>query len=575
MARRHGLAAERVQSTAPAGQRSTAPALQRWNGKALGLCLGLAGLGLAGPPAMAAESLSFSYGPLIRSLKVSSLETFAKEGTVAEDLGFFLAVVKPEQYPLLRKALTTKAEVDPLIVSRFFNTSIGEDILERLGKAITVLRGGNGQLLIRAAVVNAAFSKDGLSLLSVLEQLPANIQIHGEKVLAAEKATDKVIAASERLNTVMQALTKAEAKGDPASNYAAMADPRKPGPYTVTQDVWTLKDAQRNRSFTVYVYTPKTSASAPLPVIVFSHGLASSPGDYAEALEKIASHGFLVAAPQHPGSDAIWLKEMLKGLHKDIFDVNEFSNRPKDISFVIDELDRRNATQFKGTLDLKRVGIAGHSFGGYTALAVGGATVDLSFLKEECVRPYGALNLSLLLQCQAIRLPAEQLTQLQDPRAAAVFAANPVNRSIFGPTGLRAIRVPVVMASGSYDPATPPALEQAASFTWLTTPDKYWLIVQGQAHVNFTKIDPGINDAIKSMTDLTLPSQGLIGGYIQSVAFPFFEVHLRGNKDYKPYLRSAYADYLSKDERFKLFMIGGVSTPKLSEAIEAFRKEHP
>lgn len=549
---------------------------RRFARKVLGLSLVLSGVAvMADMPSHAAETLSFSYGPLIRSLKVSSLETFAENGTVEEDLAFFLTLVKPEEYPLLRKALTEKADIDPLIVSRFFNSDIGEDILERLGKAITLLRGGNGKSILRAALVNASFSKDGVSLLSVLEQLPANVQIHGEKVLATERATKRVIAATERLDSVMGQLTAEEAKGDLPADFSAMADLRKPGTLAVRQEVWNLTDSTRNRSFYVDIYSPRNPPAAKLPVIVFSHGLASRPEDYSDAIRQLASHGYVVAAPQHPGSDAIWLKEMLRGLHKDIFDINEFSNRPKDISFVIDELERRNAGRFNGKLDLTRVALAGHSFGGYTVLALAGATVDLAYLKEECKRPFGGLNVSILLQCQALRLPPEQLTNLQDSRAAAVFAANPVNRSLFGRKGLGNIRVPVVMASGSYDPATPPALEQAASFTWLTVPDKYWLIVQGQAHVNFTKVDPGIKNAIESVSDITLPSQGLIGNYIKAMALPFFEVYLRKNNTYKPYLRSSYAEYLSKDERFKLFMISERSVPDLADAINSFHKEYP
>ncbi len=547
---------------------------RRWN--ALGLSLMLAaGSGLLCQPARATETLSFSYGPLIRSLKISSLETFADNGTIEDDLAFFLAAVKPEQYPLLRQVLTSKTEVNPLIVSRFFNSHIGEDVLERLGKAITLLRGGNGMTALRAAVVNASFSPEGLSLLSVFQQLPANIQVRGETVLAAEKATKRVIAATERLDSVMRDLTAAEAKEQAAIDYTALADPRLQGRHRVNKDVWNLTDGTRDRSFYVDVYTPQGTTSERTPVILFSHGLASSPADSSDVLRQLASHGYLVAAPQHPGSDAIWLQEMLRGLHNDIFDINDFSNRPKDISFVIDELERRNPTEFNGKLDLEKVGVAGHSFGGYTALALGGATVDLAYLKEECVRPYAAINIALLLQCQALRLPPDQLTNLQDDRTAAVVAANPVNRSIFGQQGLAKINVPIIMASGSYDPATPPALEQAASFTWLTAPDKYWLIIQGQAHVNFTKIDPGINDAIKSMKDITLPSQGLIGGYMKAIALPFFEVYLRQNDTYKPYLKSSYAEYLGKDEEFKLFMISGASSEKLSDAIDAFRKEYP
>ncbi len=45
---------------------------------------------MAASPVRAGELLSFSYGPLIRSLRISSLQAFAKDGTVAEDLAFFL-----------------------------------------------------------------------------------------------------------------------------------------------------------------------------------------------------------------------------------------------------------------------------------------------------------------------------------------------------------------------------------------------------------------------------------------------------------------------------------------------------
>jgi len=52
----------------------------------------------------------------------------------------------------------------------------------------------------------------------------------------------------------------------------------------------------------------------------------------------LASYGYVVAAPQHPGSDKIWLQDMLQDYHADIFDVHEFINRPLDISQTIDEL---------------------------------------------------------------------------------------------------------------------------------------------------------------------------------------------------------------------------------------------
>jgi len=539
------------------------------------LAAGLAGALLVSAPAHAGDSLSFSYGPLIRSLKISSLKSFANDGKVPDDLAYFLQFSTAKQQEEFREGLRKSAPVDPMIVSRFFSSKTGEAVLERLGKGITLTRGGNGKYAIRSALIGAAFSKDGMTLLNVLQNLPTNIQIHGEKVLGAAKAGERAIQGTETLAKVLRSLTAKEAATQAPVDYAGLPDPRKPGPYQVKKVVWNLVDQSRNRKFYVDIYqptgNPEKNDDTVVPIIVFSHGLASRPEDYAEGLQHLASHGFLVAAPQHPGSDTIWLQQMLKGLHQDIYDVNDFIDRPKDISYVIDELSRRNQVEFQGKLGLTNIGIAGHSFGGYTALAIAGATIDFEHLKQECEREYGAVNLSLLLQCRALELPQKAYV-MQDQRVKAALAANPVNRAVFGPKGLGKIAIPVAIASGSYDPAAPAALEQAASFTWLTVPNKYWLMVEGQAHVNFTKIDPGIQSAIESVTDLTLPSQGLISSYINGITVPFFTTYIQNKEIYRPFLRSSFAEYLSQGQKFKLDFISGASSPGVTAAIEAFKK---
>ena len=525
-------------------------------------------------PVQASELLSFSYGPLIRSLRISSLQAFAKDGSIADDLAFFLQFTPANQREDLRSALVQRADVDPLLVSQFFNSRIGADVLERLGRGITMQRGGNGKFALRSALVGAAFSSDGLSLLNVLQQLPTNIQLHGEALVGAAKTGEKVIAATEAITSALRSLSAKEAAAQAPVDFNSMPDPGKPGPFSVRKQVWNLVDASRQRSFYVDIYIPEKNTAAQIPVILFSHGLASRPEDYAEGLKHLASYGYVVAAPQHPGSDTIWLKAMLKGLHQDIFDVQDFIQRPKDISYVIDELGRRNASSFAGKLNLASVGMAGHSFGGYTALAVAGATIDFDHLQADCSRPYGALDISLLLECRALELPRKSYA-LNDPRARAVFAANPVMRSIFGPKGIGAIAIPVMLASGSYDPAAPPALEQALPFTWLKEPKKYWMLLEGQAHVNFNEIDPGIKKTIESVGALTLPSQGLIGNYVKATTFPFFEINLRNNNAYLPFLTSSYSKYLSKGNKFQLYLISGSSSPGVVSAIEAFRRTHP
>ena len=138
-------------------------------------------------------------------------------------------------------------------------------------------------------------------------------------------------------------------------------------------------------------------------MLIFSHGLGASPEQFSRynRARHLASYGFVVVLPQHPGSDSIQMDNFRQGLASEPFLPSEFVDRPRDISYVLDELERRNQSEFDGRLNLSAVGIGGHSLGGYTALAVAGATLDFDHLERECNLPFAGLNLSLLLQCQA------------------------------------------------------------------------------------------------------------------------------------------------------------------------------
>jgi predicted dienelactone hydrolase len=523
-------------------------------------------------PIRAAEKLYLTYGPLGISVSVASLETFAKEGKINKDLEFFLGQATPEQQAQFRAALVERADVDPLLVSRFFNTEIGEDILAQIGKFITIEGGSNGKYALRGALVQAALDPQGLTLLNFLQKLPTNMQFQGELMLAGAKAAEKVILATEGSIEEMKKLTVMEAKAESPVDFSTLPDLRKPGEYGVEKETWLLADESRKRQFYVDVYKPQRWRAGKTPVVIISHGLASRPEDFAKDAEHLSSYGYVVALPQHPGSDAKQAKALLEGYVREVFDLNEFINRPKDISYVIDELERRNQDQFEGRLALDSVGVGGHSFGGYTALAVAGAEIDFENLERECNNQFSGLNTSLLLQCRALALP-RQVYNFQDSRVKAVFAINPVNSSIFGPKGLSKIQIPVSLGAGTYDPATPLVFEQVRSFLWLTAPNKYLAAVEGQAHVDFSQLDAEITEAIASVEDLTLPSPQLIANYTHSMQVAFFEVYIANRSDLRPYLQSSYAEYLCQNEPFKLYLLGAASSGKFAEAIEKFKRE--
>lgn len=527
-------------------------------------------------PATAAERLGFQYGLIVRSIEIESLETFAETGEVNSELDsyFDLANINPEQQAEFRVALQNSVDLDPVLISRFFYSNIGDEILTQfLGDLIRTEAGLNSKYAIRSAVVLAANDEAGLSLLNFLRYLPNNIRIDLGKVLELSDAVATIVEGTDYAIATMDQLSRSEAVGDPAVDFAALPNPSQPGPFETTYRRWTLTDESRDRTLYVDVFQPQRARSEETPVVVISHGLASNPEAFWKRAEHLASYGYMVVLPQHPGSDVLQVERFRQGLSDDLFLVEEFIDRPKDISFVLDMLERRSASELEGVLNLRQVGVIGHSFGGYTALALAGAVPDFEFLAQECAAPFSYVNISRLLQCEALKLP-QQTYNFRDPRVAAVIALNPVNSGIFGPEGLSQVTIPVAIAAGSYDPATPAVFEQFQTFPWLGSSEKYLGLIEGQAHVDFSQVDAGITNAINSIEGLTLASPFIVDYYADAMTLIFFEIYVADNSEYRAFLQSDYSAYLSQNQEFKIYVISEESTDGLEAAIETFKNEY-
>ena len=535
------------------------------------LSLGAIALTINAMGAIAAEKISFIYGPIISSLRISSLEAFAEDGTVTKNLGqyFELGKVSEQEKAEFRRALTTTMKVDPSLVSRLLNTEEGERILNYFGNVINAKGGRNGQYILRGALIQAAIEPEGLNLINILRKLPVDVQIDLEKAIEYSEHIELTINGSYFFNEQVAILSTMEAAEATPVNFAQLQDLRQPGTTGIEKDTWVLNDSSRQRKFYVDIYKPQTWRSGKTPVVVISHGLNSQPERFANRAEHLASYGYLVVVPQHPGSDKQQTQDFLEGNTRKIFPVNEFVDRPQDISYTLDELESRHEQEFEGRLDLENVGIFGHSFGGYTALAVAGATIDFEALKSECRLELGNLNLAFLLQCRALKLEP-QAYNFRDERIKAVYAINPVNTGIFGPKGLSRISIPTFIAGGSYDPLTPFIFEQVVTYPWLTNADSYLQLQEGQAHVDFSELDAGITDMVETFGLLTVPQTRLFDDYTNSMMLAFFEVYVSKNADYRPYLQSSYANYLSEGKEFKSYLITDASSKKLLEIIEKF-----
>ncbi len=532
-------------------------------------------------PVQGAETIYLLYDAINLSVRVKSLETFAKEGKIDKNLAFYLDIVgaTEEEKKQFREALITPVEIDPVIISRFLRTDEGERLIDYFGGVINIQGGRNGKYPLRGSLVQAAFDPEGLRLINVLKKLPTNMQIDLKKALRLSQQIEVIVEGTYLFSEAVANLSEIEAQNAQPIDYSQLPDIRQPGPFKVEKPQrWILRDRKRDtqwggRKFYVDVYRPQQWRDGQTPVVIISHGLSSRPEDFAKRAEHLASYGYVVALPQHPGSDTQHLQDLLEGYTREIFYLDEFINRPLDVSYTLDELERRNITEFGGKLDLENVGVFGHSFGGYTVLALAGATLDFEGLEEDCNIELGKLNTALLLQCRALKLERETYN-FRDERIKAVYAINPVNASIFGEQGLSQIKIPTFIGAGNYDPATPFVFEQARSFPWLTTENRYLLLQEGQAHVDFSQLDAGLTDMIDTVPNLTLPSPVLLDNYTNVTMLAFFEIYIANNQDYRPYLQSSYVHYISQGQDFPAHLISGDSTEALRDIIKKYRSDN-
>ena len=127
--------------------------------------------------------------------------------------------------------------------------------------------------------------------------------------------------------------------------------------------------ASDSRALTTRIVAPATGQPGrPYPLLVFAHGSGGLGHRYDVLLRTWAAAGYVVAAPSFPiaRDDAAagdWQLDLPK--------------LPGDISFVIDQILRGNGdagSPLHATVDPERIGVAGHSMGGMTVLAVAGNT---------------------------------------------------------------------------------------------------------------------------------------------------------------------------------------------------------
>ncbi len=111
---------------------------------------------------------------------------------------------------------------------------------------------------------------------------------------------------------------------------------------------------------------PPAASHGPFPLIIFSHGQAAVRWQSTYLTVFLASHGYIVASPDHEGGT---LFDVVRGQLAPVTDGVE--KRPQDVTYVINRLSRLpDSDPLKGLIDIDHLGVCGHSFGALTTLRV-------------------------------------------------------------------------------------------------------------------------------------------------------------------------------------------------------------
>ena len=243
-----------------------------------------------------------------------------------------------------------------------------------------------------------------------------------------------------------------------------------------------LSVAHRKQPLALVVVEPKAPGNGRL--VLISHGLWDDPKSFEGWARLLASRGYTVILPRHPGSDSSQQQAVLAGKAPPP-SPKELALRPMDLKAVIDQA---------ATLDLRtkvntqQVVVLGHSWGGTTVLQLAGVRpMEANLLKRCDVVDDPNRNLSWTLQCSWLQ--AVNQAAISDPRVIAVGAVSPPASLLF-PRGSGAdLSARVLVVSGSRDWVVPPDPEAIDPMRWAHRRGNQLVLVNGGDHFNLRPED--------------------------------------------------------------------------------------
>lgn len=305
-----------------------------------------------------------------------------------------------------------------------------------------------------------------------------------------------------------------------------------------------FKDEKRNRPLVTEIWYPTTDTlkqsdkvfspftrvatvrdgklpNAKLPLILISHGTGGSRLSLEWLADALVQKGFIVAAVDHWGNTFD---------HKIPLEFLKPWERPQDISFVISSL--LDQPDIKTVINPDRIGMAGFSFGGYTAIALAGGRFDFMALLNY-YKTTGRQQLNLpefpglakYLDDSTLLAGAKNPPPLYDKRIKAFFSISPA----LGPGFVsdRDITAPVYIV-GSQSDSIAPVKTNALRYHELIKGSQYYINPGKTGHYVMLQeaIDEVKKEAPTYFTDDVSVDRHQVHLKVDSLAVGFFTKYL-------------------------------------------------
>jgi predicted dienelactone hydrolase len=219
-------------------------------------------------------------------------------------------------------------------------------------------------------------------------------------------------------------------------------------------------------------------------LVVISHGSGGDAFAHRDLAMTLASQGYVVAAPMHPrdnfqdrsgvGSISLW------------------TDRPRQVSRVIDWALEDKA--LGPHIQRERIGVVGHSVGGYTALALAGAKASIDSLVQHCRETPEDARFCFFggSAAREANRKGGEIRDLRDRRVRAIVLLAPVV-ALFSDEALSTLAVPVRIYGAERDDLTP-VQYHAGRLAEVLGPKAEYILIKGAGHFSFIDSFP---DALK------------------------------------------------------------------------------